>query len=129
MEKKKTELEVAHTRIAELDHLINCSKSEKTAAVNEAVKASKSNIFMEDHYKSLIRERDNQISEIMLKSKNDLKINRDQFNLETSRLHFEIDELKKSKIELQAEIGHLLRDKRRAELDLESVQRVNYYKH
>jgi hypothetical protein len=126
MEKKKTQLEVAQARVTELSQLVGRSETEKKFAENEALKASKSNVYMEDHYKSLIRERDDQISDLVLKSKNELNMARDQFNIERSRLNFEIDELKKSKVELQSEVGHLLRDKRRVELDLETVQRVNY---
>lgn len=125
MEKKKTQLEVAQTRLADLNHTVDRSQADKKLAENEALKASKSNIYMEDHYKSLIRERDDQISDLILKSKNELKMATDQFNSERSRLGFEIDQLKKAKVELQAEVGHLLRDKRRVELDLETAQRVN----
>ncbi len=125
MEKMKTKLEVAQTRVAELSHLVDRSETDKTFAENEALKATKSNVYMEDHYKSLIRERDDQISDIILKSKNELKMTRDLFNTEKSRLNFEMDELKKSKVELQTQIGNLLRDKRRAEFDLETAHRVN----
>lgn len=124
LEKKKTKLEVAHTRLEELNHLVHQCKSERKLAEMEAIKSSKSIVYMEDHYKTLIRDRDDQISDILIKSKNEIKIAREQFNLEQSRLVFEIDELKKSKVGLQSEIGHLLRDKRRIELDLESGQRV-----
>ena len=54
----------------------------------------------------------------------ELKTTRDQYTTEKGHLKCELDELKKSKIELQVEIGHLLREKRATELQLETAQRV-----
>ncbi len=57
------------------------------------------------------------------RAQQELKTTREQYTQEKSRLYNELDDLKKTKIELQVDIGHLLRDKRSTELELEAAQR------
>ncbi len=57
------------------------------------------------------------------RTQSELKASRESYQHEKGRLLAEVDELKKSKIDLQVEIGHILRDKRRTEIDLETTQK------
>jgi hypothetical protein len=61
------------------------------------------------------------------RTQSELKASRESYQHEKGRLLAEVDELKKSKIDLQVELGHLLRDKRRTEIDLETVQKVSTF--
>ena len=92
----------------------------------DAEKTTKSTMYMEDHLKRLIRDRDNQISDIISKTSSELKATKEQYQSEKARLLVEMDGLRKSKIELQVEIGHLLREKRKTELELETAQKVDF---
>lgn len=58
------------------------------------------------------REHEERNTELMLKSKEQLRSVREQFDVERAGLASQIELLRSSKIELQAEIGQLLRDRR-----------------
>ena len=117
MEKKKAELEVSKTHLRDAINTADRAISDRNIASAEAEKATKANLFNEDHLKRLLRDRDEQISDILSKSNTQLKTTREHYETEKHRFLNEIDELKKSRIELQVEIGHLMREKRKLELD------------
>jgi len=120
MERKKVEIELSKTGLREAVNSAERAKAERMQYQLEIEKVSKQTLYNEDHLRRLIRDRDEQIAEIIQKSNSQLKALREQYTSDKSRFSVEIDELKKSKIELQVEIGHLLRDKRRVEFELES---------
>ena len=67
MEKKKAELEIAQAHLSDALHSAERSQSERKEATLEAQKAAKASLYMEDHLKRLVHDRDEQISDIMRK--------------------------------------------------------------
>ena len=59
----------------------------------------------------------------LIRSAKQLKHLRDEFDVERHHLQSQIDELHKSKVELQVEVGHLSRERRAKTIELESVHR------
>ncbi len=67
MEKKNAELEIAKAHLRDALHVAEVAKAEERQALAEVGSATKSNLYMEDHLKRLIRDRDQQIAEILTK--------------------------------------------------------------
>ncbi len=67
MEKKKAELEINQMHLREALISVEKGKAESKAFSIENEKSIKATLFMEDHLKRMIRERDEQISDIMSK--------------------------------------------------------------
>ncbi len=67
MEKKKAELEITQAHLSDALHSAERSQAERKEASLEAQKSAKANLYMEDHLKRLVHDRDQQISDIMQK--------------------------------------------------------------
>lgn len=102
---------------ATLEQEYATSKFEKAArernrAIDVSSKANRALDSCTNQLANTERKSEEQLTETLLKSKNQMKVIREEFEQERNDYRTEIDALRKGKVDLQAEIGQLLRDRR-----------------
>ncbi|KAK6091565.1 hypothetical protein MT418_007943 [Batrachochytrium dendrobatidis] len=86
-------------------------------------KLTKENSLLEDSIKRVTRSKDEEIDELLTRSKNQLSTIREQSESVRIGMQTQIDMLQKSKIDLQVEVGKLSRERRSVTYELEAVHR------
>ncbi|KAJ3271651.1 hypothetical protein HK104_004651, partial [Borealophlyctis nickersoniae] len=94
-------------------------RDEASARAEQAVKDKKR---VEETLGRVVRKKEGEVAEVLCKSNKQIKSLREHYDAERTKLQSRIDELESAKIELQVEIGQLMRDKRAAEFDLNTIQ-------
>ncbi|KAJ3052717.1 hypothetical protein HK097_005809 [Rhizophlyctis rosea] len=121
MEKKEAQSTVAKEHLAELIETAERSRRDREKALEEVRHITRDKTMVEDGLRRVLRQKEEEIVDLTMKSNEQIKSLREQYDNDRMRLQQKVDELSNSKVELQVEIGRLMRDKRAAEFELDSV--------
>lgn len=124
VEKKKAELDAASNKVETLTKDMEQIKHERDSALITAQSTSRENGMLNAKVKELLMKKDSEVSEVLASTNAKLKSLRTNFEQDKNNLQYQVETLQKEKIELQCEIGHLLRSKRSTEFELENVMRL-----
>ncbi|EGF76519.1 hypothetical protein BATDEDRAFT_92679 [Batrachochytrium dendrobatidis JAM81] len=122
-ERKNAELLSTKDRLKEITFNIDRVKEERDHALEQMQKLTKENSLLEDSIKRVTRSKDEEIDELLTRSKNQLSTIREQSESVRIGMQTQIDMLQKSKIDLQVEVGKLSRERRSVTYELEAVHR------
>ncbi|KAI8926949.1 hypothetical protein BC831DRAFT_454449 [Entophlyctis helioformis] len=123
LERKKAELAANKDHLQEVVSLAERARSERDHTIEQLHRVNKDLASLDENQRRMQREKDEEIADLMTRSKAQMKTMREQFETERHGLQCQVDEMQKAKIELQIEVGHLTRDRRSATMELESMHR------
>lgn len=121
MKSKNSQLEKANEHLNDTIKLVERIKDERNRAFLNAERLAQELGVLEDRLKFNALKKDEEINEIIKRSNEEIRSIREQYDSDRKRLQQEIDKSKQSNIDLQCEIGLLLREKRAIEFELNDV--------
>ncbi|KAI9145530.1 hypothetical protein BKA69DRAFT_439585 [Paraphysoderma sedebokerense] len=121
MKSKNSQLEKANEHLNDTIKLVERIKDERNRAFLNAERLAQELGVLEDRLKFNELKKDEEINEIIKRSNEEIRSIREQYDSDRKRLQQEIDKSKQSNIDLQCEIGLLLREKRAIEFELNDV--------
>ncbi|KAI9207191.1 uncharacterized protein BJ171DRAFT_596773 [Polychytrium aggregatum] len=124
VDEKDTLLEVGKSHLKGMIQTMERTRDERDAAVQRAESATKETLELSEKLKHALTQRDGEMSGIIKQSNDKMKEIRENYESERMRLHQQIDQLRGEKVELQVEVGQLLRDKRATELELDASKKI-----
>ncbi|KAI9096222.1 hypothetical protein DFS34DRAFT_624413 [Phlyctochytrium arcticum] len=111
-EAKDARLNVAERHLDEVIKTAEGSKLARDAAILSAKKALREASEVEGRLRKVMLRKETEMEEIVQRINRQLRDVREVYDCDRMKAHQKIDELTKSKLELQTEIGDLLRDRR-----------------
>ncbi|KNC96770.1 uncharacterized protein SPPG_07977 [Spizellomyces punctatus DAOM BR117] len=120
MDAKNAKLQATNRHLEEVLTTAEESRHARDQAVDTAKKALRNSAEVEEGLRRALKKKEVELDEVVQTMNRKLKELREQYDRDRLQAHIQIDELTKCKIELQTEIGQLLRDKRAADFNRDS---------
>ncbi|TPX69759.1 hypothetical protein SpCBS45565_g02190 [Spizellomyces sp. 'palustris'] len=120
MDAKNAKLQATNRHLEEVLITAEESRHARDQAVDTAKKALRNSAEVEEGLRRALKKKEVELDEVVQTMNRKLKELREQYDRDRLQTHIQIDELTKCKIELQTEIGQLIRDKRAADFNRDS---------
>ncbi|KAL7753660.1 hypothetical protein RI367_000591 [Sorochytrium milnesiophthora] len=119
--KKDAALRKTKEQLEELVQMVERARYERDQAKKQCEQMAREVAEVEDKRSRLKREKETELSELVQRTNEQLRIVRRDYETDKDAMQAEIDALRKSKVDLQCEVGVLIRDKRAVEYRLNDV--------
>ncbi|KAJ3085340.1 hypothetical protein HK102_000089 [Quaeritorhiza haematococci] len=123
-EKRKVELDAAKERLKEMTSMAEKARRERDEALQRSQDAVKECAGAKERFKAEMSRKDEELAELAQKNAEQQKQTREQYERERVHMQQLLERMQVEKADLQVEVGRLMREKRSAEFELDSVHKV-----